>query len=103
MMAGKIESVIMTVIFVIIAGCFSIPVIIYVTDSQDVTPGGNIIDHLDISDCTWQAIQVWEEHCSAKSRSYISYMQLCMQQYGYKIAILLQVFPIAKMWPSITC
>ena len=58
MMSGKIEAVIMTVIFAVIAGCFSIPIIIYATDSQDVTPGGNVIEHLDISDCTWR--QVWD-------------------------------------------
>ena len=56
-MARKIiEAVIITVIFTIVAGCFSIPIIIFATDSQDVTPGGNVADQLDISDC---AQQVW--------------------------------------------
>ena len=58
MMAGKIEAIIMTVLFAVIAGCFSIPIFIFVTDSQDATPKRNIIEHLDISDCTWQAMQV---------------------------------------------
>ena len=56
-MARKIiEAVILTVIFTIVAGCFSIPIIIFATDSQNVTPEGNVADQLDISDC---ARQVW--------------------------------------------
>lgn len=62
MMAGKIEAIIMTVLFAVIVGCFSIPIFIFVTDSQDATPKRNIIEHLDISDCTWQAMQVYEKH-----------------------------------------
>ena len=52
----------MTVLFAVIAGCFSIPIFIFVTDSQDATTKRNIIEHLDISDCTWQAMQVYEKH-----------------------------------------
>ena len=55
-MARKIEVVIITTIFTIVAGCFSIPIIIFATDSQDVTSGGNIADQLDISDCAQRQV-----------------------------------------------
>lgn len=54
-MARKIvEVVILATIFIIVAGCFSIPIIIYATDSRDIIPSQDAIHQLDISDCSQQ-------------------------------------------------
>ena len=53
-MARKIEIIIVTGIFMIVVGCFAIPTIIYATGSQDVTPRQDIMDQLDINECSRQ-------------------------------------------------
>lgn len=55
-MAKKVEVVIMTGVFMIVFGSFSIPIIIYATNSQDATSTSNVvaIDQIDIrnGDCS---------------------------------------------------
>lgn len=53
LMAGKLEVIFMASVFVIVAGCFSIPIIIYATNYQDDTIKRSILDQLnfDITGC----------------------------------------------------
>jgi len=53
-MERKIEVIIMVALFVIFVGCFSIPTILYATDSSDVTPTRSTVDQLDINNCSRQ-------------------------------------------------
>ena len=54
-MARKFEGVIMIGVFMIVAGCFSIPIIIYAASSQDTTTNSSVvIEQLDINQCSQQ-------------------------------------------------
>ena len=54
-MTRKVEVIIVTTIFIIVVGCFSIPIIIYATDSQDITtPREDVMTQVDISNCPQQ-------------------------------------------------
>lgn len=55
-MARKIEGFIMIGVFMIVAGCFSIPIIIYAANSQDTaaTNRNVVIEQLDINACSQQ-------------------------------------------------
>ena len=53
-MARKFEVAILTGLFTITVGCFSIPVIIYATSSQDAGTNDSLLkltEHFDINEC----------------------------------------------------
>lgn len=54
MTRNVVEVIVMAAIFTIIAACFSIPIVIYATDSRDITPNKDAVNQLDINDCSLQ-------------------------------------------------
>ena len=57
-MERKIEGGILTSVFILVAGCFSIPIIIFATSSQDSTSDSVVIeilaDQFNVNDCSQQ-------------------------------------------------
>ena len=54
-MARKVEATILTALFIVTVGCFSIPVIIYATSSQDAGTNAallKLVEHIDINKCS---------------------------------------------------
>ena len=56
----RVEIIILVGVFVIVAGCFSIPIIIFVINSQRDAGGLNILEQLrfDINRCDQQVFYV---------------------------------------------
>ena len=53
-MVRKFEVTVLTGLFIITVGCFSIPVIIYATSSQDAGTNAallKLMEHLDMNEC----------------------------------------------------
>ena len=71
-MERKIEGTIMASVFILVAGCFSIPIIIYATSSQDSNSDSIAIEIL--------ADQFNVNECSQQVRSYIDYPSRGPQQ-----------------------
>ena len=62
-MAGKFEVLILMGVFIIIAGCFSIPIIIYATSSQDTAASTNaalkkLVENFDVNKCPQQPVSM---------------------------------------------
>ena len=58
-MARKVEVAILTALFIITVGCFSIPVLIYATSSQDAGTNAALLklaEHLDINTCPQKVV-----------------------------------------------
>ena len=57
-MKRKIEGAIMTSVFILVAGCFSVPIIIYATSYQDSAGNSAIMeifaDQFNIDECSQQ-------------------------------------------------
>ena len=57
-MEGKIKVVILTNVFIFVAGVFSIPIIIYATSTQDTTSDSVVIETLaeqfNVNECSQQ-------------------------------------------------
>ena len=74
-MARKIEVGVLMGVFILVAGCVSVPIIVYVTSSQDTANEVALIETLmelfDIKECS----------SSQKVRSF-SYVYLCMSLHG---------------------
>ena len=56
----KLEIIILVGVFMIVAGCFSVPIIIFAINSQDDTGGFNILEqlHFNINHCDQQVLYV---------------------------------------------
>ena len=76
-MARKIEVGVLMGVFILVAGCVSVPIIVYVTSSQDTANEVVLIETLvelfDINECL----------SSQKVRSF-SYVYLCMHESAWR-------------------
>ena len=60
-MARKFEVIILTGLFITTVVCFSIPVIIYATSSQDAGTNAALLmltEHFDINECPQQKVRL---------------------------------------------
>ena len=62
-MARKFEAAIMTAVFLTIASCFSVPIIMYATDSHDDGSDAAIIrlkELIDVNECPQQVCHAYK-------------------------------------------
>lgn len=61
LMERKIEGAIIAIVFILVVGCFSIPIVIYATSSQDSTGDSVVIeilaDQFNVNECSRQVCQ----------------------------------------------